>query len=206
MRTRNGFQPVCARRDHQVAKSLKPVVAWHRKGFRLFWTWKVRHGQPGRPVISRELRDLIRKMCRENPSWVHHGLYLARIKSAFKMNNIQRAEHCYMACGSNEITFRHAQVGRQGGNLSSNRAGGAGSRPGGGSASNRASGGIGAGNRPSGGGANQIGGRDLSRSGGGNRDAFGGGSRGSKGQLCTNPERSISSFSFHARGRSSFSL
>ncbi len=45
------------------------VVAWHRKGFRLFWTWKVRHGQPGRPVISREVRDLIRKMCRENPSW-----------------------------------------------------------------------------------------------------------------------------------------
>src|SRR5580692_6728255 len=45
------------------------VVAWHRKGFRLFWTWKVRHGQPGRPVIFREVRDLIRKMCRENPSW-----------------------------------------------------------------------------------------------------------------------------------------
>jgi putative transposase len=45
------------------------VVAWHRKGFRLFWTWKVRHGQPGRPVISCEVRVLIRKMCRENPSW-----------------------------------------------------------------------------------------------------------------------------------------
>jgi putative transposase len=44
------------------------VVAWHRKGFRLFWTWKV-HGQPGRPVISREVRDLIRKICRENPYW-----------------------------------------------------------------------------------------------------------------------------------------
>jgi hypothetical protein len=29
----------------------------------------VRHGQPGRPVISREVRELIRKMCRENPSW-----------------------------------------------------------------------------------------------------------------------------------------
>ena len=25
------------------------VVAWHRMGFRLFWTWKVRRGQPGRP-------------------------------------------------------------------------------------------------------------------------------------------------------------
>jgi putative transposase len=45
------------------------VIAWHRAGFRLFWTWKVRHGQPGRPVISREVRDLIRQMCRENPSW-----------------------------------------------------------------------------------------------------------------------------------------
>jgi hypothetical protein len=45
------------------------VVAWHRKGFRLFWTWKVRHGQPGRPAITREIRDLIRRMCRENPTW-----------------------------------------------------------------------------------------------------------------------------------------
>ena len=35
----------------------------------MFWTWKVRRGQPGRPVISREVRDLIRKMCRENPTW-----------------------------------------------------------------------------------------------------------------------------------------
>jgi putative transposase len=45
------------------------VVAWHRAGFRLFWTWKVRRGQPGRPVIAREVRDLIRQMCRENPGW-----------------------------------------------------------------------------------------------------------------------------------------
>jgi putative transposase len=45
------------------------VVAWHRKGFRVFWTWKVRHGQPGRPIISREVRGLIHKMCRENPCW-----------------------------------------------------------------------------------------------------------------------------------------
>src|ERR1700694_1400648 len=54
------------------------VLAWHRKSFRLFWTWKVRHGQPGRPVISREVRDLIRKMCRENSSsgapWIHGEL------------------------------------------------------------------------------------------------------------------------------------
>lgn len=45
------------------------VVAWHRQGFRLFWTWKVRHGEPGRPVVAREVRDLIRRRCRENPTW-----------------------------------------------------------------------------------------------------------------------------------------
>ena len=45
------------------------VVAWHRLGFRWFWTWKVRRGQRGRPPIARETRDLIRRMCRENPTW-----------------------------------------------------------------------------------------------------------------------------------------
>jgi transposase InsO family protein len=45
------------------------VIAWHRKGFRLFWTWKVRHGQPGRPPVPKDIRDLIRKMSRENPLW-----------------------------------------------------------------------------------------------------------------------------------------
>ena len=45
------------------------VVAWHRVGFRLFWNWKVRRGQRGRPPIARETRDLIRRMCRENPTW-----------------------------------------------------------------------------------------------------------------------------------------
>ena len=57
-------------RDWRSALAIvKPetVLAWHGAGFRLFWTWKVRRGQPGRPVISREVRDLIRKMCRENP-------------------------------------------------------------------------------------------------------------------------------------------
>src|SRR5215831_6208782 len=45
------------------------VIGWHRKGFQLFWTWKVRHGQPGRPAVSKEIRQLIRKMSRENPLW-----------------------------------------------------------------------------------------------------------------------------------------
>jgi len=45
------------------------VIAWHRKGFRLFWTWKVRHGRTGRPAVSCEVRQLIRTMSRANPLW-----------------------------------------------------------------------------------------------------------------------------------------
>jgi putative transposase len=45
------------------------VIAWHRRGFRWFWTWKVRHGKRGRPVVLEEVRELIRRMSRENPLW-----------------------------------------------------------------------------------------------------------------------------------------
>jgi hypothetical protein len=45
------------------------VVGWHRKGFRLFWTWKIRGGKPGRPSVPKQVRELIRTMSRENPLW-----------------------------------------------------------------------------------------------------------------------------------------
>ena len=42
------------------------VIRWHRQGFRSYWRWKSsRVG--GRPKIDREIRDLIRRMNRENP-------------------------------------------------------------------------------------------------------------------------------------------
>jgi putative transposase len=45
------------------------VVAWHRTAFRMFWTWKIRRGKRGRPAVSRETRELIRRMSRENQGW-----------------------------------------------------------------------------------------------------------------------------------------
>src|SRR6478736_1669334 len=56
-------------RSSLVIVKPETVIGWHRKGFRLFWTWKIRHGQPGRPPVSKEIRQLIRKMSRENPLW-----------------------------------------------------------------------------------------------------------------------------------------
>jgi transposase InsO family protein len=45
------------------------VVGWHRQGFRLFWTWISRRKLCGRPGVSAEVRDLIRKMAAANPLW-----------------------------------------------------------------------------------------------------------------------------------------
>jgi len=33
------------------------VIAWHRKGFRLYWKWKSRHPE-GRPSVSLEVIEL----------------------------------------------------------------------------------------------------------------------------------------------------
>ena len=45
------------------------VISWHRQGFRLYWAWRSRRGTPGRPPVSHEVRDLIRKMSLANPLW-----------------------------------------------------------------------------------------------------------------------------------------
>jgi putative transposase len=44
------------------------VVAWHRRGFRLFWTWKSRH-RTGRPRVPQDVRALIRELSTANPLW-----------------------------------------------------------------------------------------------------------------------------------------
>jgi hypothetical protein len=44
------------------------VIAWHRKGFRLYWSWKSRARQ-GRPSVSVDVRELIRRMSAANPRW-----------------------------------------------------------------------------------------------------------------------------------------
>ena len=55
------------------------VVKWHRQGFKLYWRWKSR-SKPGRPKVSKEIRDLIKRMSLENPTWgaprIHSELFL----------------------------------------------------------------------------------------------------------------------------------
>ena len=44
------------------------VIAWHRQGFRLFWTLKSRH-RTGRPGVPADVRALIRTMSAANSLW-----------------------------------------------------------------------------------------------------------------------------------------
>jgi putative transposase len=55
----------------QTLQVFKPdtLVRWHRKGFRLYWTWKSRYRRGGRPPITSDVRELIRTMSRDNVGW-----------------------------------------------------------------------------------------------------------------------------------------
>jgi putative transposase len=44
------------------------VIAWHRRGLRLFWTWKSR-ARTGRPAAPADVRTLIRELSTANPLW-----------------------------------------------------------------------------------------------------------------------------------------
>ena len=44
------------------------VIAWHRKGFRLFWAWKSRR-RGGRPKVDAEIRALVQRMAEANVGW-----------------------------------------------------------------------------------------------------------------------------------------
>ena len=60
------------------------IVRWHRSGFRAYWRWKS-CGQPGRPRVSRELRDLIRQMSKENPLWGAPRIHGELLKLGFEV-------------------------------------------------------------------------------------------------------------------------
>jgi putative transposase len=53
-----------------VLAIVKPatVIAWHRRGFQLYWRWRSRR-RSGRPRVSEEVRNLIRQMRLENAGW-----------------------------------------------------------------------------------------------------------------------------------------
>src|SRR5258706_10675485 len=60
------------------------ILRWHRCGFRAYWRWKSR-GRPGRPKVSRELRELIQRMSKENPLWGAPRIHGELLKLGFEI-------------------------------------------------------------------------------------------------------------------------
>jgi putative transposase len=56
-------------RDALVIVKPATVIGWHRRGFKVLWTWKSRPRRAGRPRLPNGIRELIRRMCRDNPLW-----------------------------------------------------------------------------------------------------------------------------------------
>jgi transposase InsO family protein len=55
-------------KQHLILVQPETVVRWHRRGWRLYWSWRSGH-QLGRPRLSPEVRQLIATMAKENPLW-----------------------------------------------------------------------------------------------------------------------------------------
>jgi putative transposase len=70
------------------------VIAWHRRGFKLYWTWKSRHSA-GRPAVSPEIRFLIRKMSLANPRWGAPRIHGELVKLGINLSETTIAK--YMA-------------------------------------------------------------------------------------------------------------
>jgi putative transposase len=63
------------------------LLRWHRKGFRLYWTWKSRPNPGGRPTVDPNVRKLIRTMSKDNIGWG-----APRIHGELKMLGIRISE------------------------------------------------------------------------------------------------------------------
>jgi hypothetical protein len=62
------------------------VLHWHRKGWRLYWSWRSRT-KLGRPRLNNETRDLIARMGRENPRGATERIRGELLKLGFVVSN-----------------------------------------------------------------------------------------------------------------------
>jgi putative transposase len=82
------------------------VLGWHRKAFRLFWTWKIRRGKVGRPTVPKEVRELIRTLSRENPLWGAPRIYGELLKLGIDVGETSVSKYMVRRKGPPSQTWR----------------------------------------------------------------------------------------------------
>jgi transposase InsO family protein len=81
------------------------ILRWHRAGFRAYWRWKSR-GRPGRPRVSRELRELIQRMSKENPLWGAPRIHGELLKLGFELAESTVSKYMIRRQGPPSQTWR----------------------------------------------------------------------------------------------------
>jgi putative transposase len=77
----------CWLRWAEVLVIVKPetVIGWHRAGFRLYWRWRSRP-RSGRPKVTAEIRELIRRLAQENTDWGAPKIHGELLKLGFQIS------------------------------------------------------------------------------------------------------------------------
>jgi putative transposase len=68
------------------------VLAWHRQGFRWYWSWKSRC-RIGRPCVPRDVRVLIRTMSQEKALWGAPRIHGELLKLGFHVSQASVAKY-----------------------------------------------------------------------------------------------------------------
>jgi putative transposase len=72
--------------NHLIIVKPETVIRWHRAGFRLYWRWiSKRDRRVGRPPVTAEVRELIDRMVKDNPSWGAPRIHGELLKLGFKV-------------------------------------------------------------------------------------------------------------------------
>ena len=82
------------------------VLAWHRKGFQLYWRWKSRANPVGRPRLDLEIRRLIRRMARENPTWGRRRIQAELALLGYNVAELTVAKYMRRSSSNHAPTWR----------------------------------------------------------------------------------------------------
>jgi hypothetical protein len=81
------------------------ILRRRRAGFRAYWRWKSLC-RPGRPRVSRELRELIRQMSQDNPLWGAPRIHGELLKLGFEIAESTVSKYMIRRRGPPSQTWR----------------------------------------------------------------------------------------------------